>query len=193
MAEKAVKKNLQPTTMIAKIFMVTPERIRQLMKDGVFDGELVKGNYQFDLLPTIQKYIKYLSDKAYDRESKGRNVEEMEADKLQAEIELKQSKAEIAKLELEEVKGNMHRAEDVEAMTTDLCLNVRSNLLSLPGRLAMDIVEAKTPSEASEMIKKEVCAILEDLSRYEYNPDEYKRLVRERQGWQEREELEDEL
>lgn len=80
----------------------------------------------------------------------------------------------------------MHSAEDVEAMTTDLCLAVRSSLLSMPGRLAVDVAEAQNTAEVSEIIKKAVNEILDDLTRYEYNPEEYRRRVRERQGWLEK-------
>lgn len=77
----------------------------------------------------------------------------------------------------------MHSAEDVEAMTTDLCLAVRSSLLSMPGQLAIDIKEAQSTAEVSDIIKNAVNDILEELSRYEYDPKEYRRRVRERQGW----------
>ena len=133
-------------------------------------------------MSTVMQYIKYLDDKAKGKEKK-LSVSEKEEAKLQAEVDLKKAKATIAQLQLEELEGRMHSAEDVEAMTTDLCLAVRSTLLSMPGRLAVDVAEAQNAAEASEIIKKAVNEILEDLSRYEYNPDEYRRRVRERQGW----------
>lgn len=193
MAEQATGKNLVKVEMIAKVFQVTVRRIQQLTQDGIIqtqevveDGRKVR---RYDLMPTIMQYIKYLSDKANGREQKA-GISNKEEAKLQAEVDLKTAKAKIAQLELDELEGRMHSAEDVEAMTTDLVLAVRSALLSLPGQLSVDVAEAQTAAEVSEIIKATVADILADLARYEYDPNEYKKRVRERQGWFEK--LEDE-
>lgn len=186
MADAMAGKNLQKVEIIAKLFQVTVRRIQQLTQEGVLQTvEVTEGNRKlrrYDLMPTIQAYIKYLSDKAYGRDQK-ESVSNKEEEKLQAEVDIKKAKAKIAQLELDELEGRMHSAEDVEAMTTDLCLAVRSALLSMPGQLAVDVAEVTDAAEISEIIKSTVNDILEELSRYEYNPDEYRRRVRERQGW----------
>ena len=186
MADTTAGKNLQKVEIIAKLFDVTVRRIQQLTQDGVLKTiEVTENNRKvrrYDLMPTIQAYIKYLSDKAYGREQK-ESVSNKEEEKLQAEVDIKKAKAKIAQLELDELEGRMHSAEDVESMTTDLCLAVRSALLSMPGQLAVDVAEVTDAAEISEIIKSTVNDILEELSRYEYNPDEYRRRVRERQGW----------
>ena len=186
MADAIAGKNLQKVEIIAELFQVTVRRIQQLTQDGVLQTvEVSKGNRKFrryDLMPTIQAYIKYLSDKAYGRDKK-ESLSNKEEEKLQAEVDIKKTKAKIAQLELDELEGRMHSAEDVEAMTTDLCLAVRSALLSMPGQLAVDVAEVTDAAEISEIIKSTVNDILGELSRYQYNPDEYRRRVRERQGW----------
>ena len=186
MADAMAGKNLQKVEIIAKLFQVTVRRIQQLTQEGILATvEVKEGNRtlrRYDLMPTIQAYIKYLSDKAYGRDQK-ESVSNKEEEKLQAEVDIKKAKAKIAQLELDELEGRMHSAEDVEAMTTDLCLAVRSALLSMPGQLAVDVADINNAAEISEIIKSTVNDILEELSRYEYNPDEYRRRVRERQGW----------
>lgn len=192
MAEEA--KNLVKVEIIAKVFQVTVRRVQQLTQDGIIQTQDAMDNgrkvKRYDLMPTIMNYIKYLSDKANGREKK-ESISDKEQAKLQAEVDLKTAKAKIAQLELDELEGRMHSADDVESMTTDLCLAVRSALLSMPGQLSIDVAEAQTAAEVSEIIKRTVNDILEDLSRYEYNPDEYRRRVRERQGWLEKIEQED--
>ena len=179
-------KNLQKVESIAKLFQVTVRRIQQLTQEGVLETVEIKQGKRtlrrYDLESTIQAYIKYLSDKAYGREQK-ESVTDKEEEKLQAEIDIKKAKAKIAELELDELEGRMHSADDVEAMTTDLCLAVRSALLSMPGQLAVDVAEVNDAAEISEIMKSTVNDILDELSRYEYNPDEYRRRVRERRGW----------
>lgn len=185
MADAKTEKKLQRTEMIAKLFQVTVRRIQQLTQEGILETVEIKQGKRtlrrYDLIPTVQAYIKYLGDKAYGREQKGSTDKEEE--KLQAEIDMKKAKARIAELELDELEGRMHSADDVEAMTTDLCLAVRSALLSMPGQLAVDVAESTDAAEISEIIKAAVNDILDELSRYEYDPGEYRRRVRERQGW----------
>ena len=126
-----INKNLQPTQVIAKIFGVSTRRIEQLKTEGIIKGEGRPTKY--DLLPTIQAYIKYLSDKANGREKK-QTDSELETSKLEAESRYKTAKADMAELELRELRGELHRASDVEAITTDHVMLLRSMLMALPGR-----------------------------------------------------------
>lgn len=183
MAE-APKKNLQGSVIIAKLFGVTDRRVQQLAKEGIIPSAQQKP-YKFDLLPTVQAYIKYLSDKANGKEAKSTDTVQAESDKLRAEADLKRSKADIADMQLKELEGKMHRSEDVEAMTNDLVYTIRSMIMALPGRLAMDVVQVKTASEASALIRAECNKVLEELAEYKYDPEAYQRRVRDREGWSE--------
>lgn len=176
------KQNLQGSAIIAKLFGVTERRVQQLAKEGVIPAAKQRP-YQFDLLPTVQAYIKHLSEKANGKEQKSTDTVQAEADKLRAEADLKQSKAKIAEMQLKELQGNMHRSEDVEAMTNDLVYTVRSMIMALPGRLAMDVMQATTAAEASAIIRSECYQILEALAGYQYDPEAYQRRVRDREGW----------
>lgn len=179
----AENQNLQPTQVIAKIFGVSTRRIEQLKTEGIIKGQGKPTKY--DLLPTIQAYIKYLSDKANGREKKEVDAQ-LETDKLTAEKRIKVAKAEMAELELKELKGELHRASDVEAITTDHVLYLRSMLMALPGKLAVDVAALDSAPECAERIKREIHSVLTSLADYRYDPDEYKKRVRERQGWDER-------
>lgn len=180
--------NLQPTQVIAKIFGVSTRRVEQLKTEGVIQG---KGKpTKYDLLPTIQAYIRYLSDKANGREKK-KTTEELEEAKLRAEVDIKEAKAEAAKLELAELQGTMHRAEDVEAIMTDHVLFLRSMLVAMPGKLAVDLSNLHTAAEISERVRQECYFILENLAEYQYDPEAYRKRVMERQGWKNIENEED--
>lgn len=170
-------------------------RIQQLTQDGVIDTIEVENNgrkvRRYDLWPTAKKYISYLQDKAAGRDIKKAAASKAE-EKLQAEIDYKRAKARIAELELDEIEGRMHRSEDVESMTTDLCLAIRSALLALPGRLATDLADETDPAQVSVRIKEEVTDILEELSNYRYDEKEYIKRVQERRGTETNNEEEDE-
>ena len=170
--------NLQSTQVIAKIFGVSTRRVEQLKTEGVIKGHGKPTKY--DLLPTIQAYIRYLSDKANGREKK-ETTAELEEAKLRAEVDIK-----AAQMELKELQGKMHRAEDVEAIMTDHVLFLRSMLMAMPGKLAVDLSGTHTAPEQAERVKKEIYYILNQLADYRYDPEKYKARVRERQGWNER-------
>ena len=54
-------------------------------------------------------------------------------------------KPSLQKMEVEELKGKLHRSEDVEGFTEDLIYTIRDALLSLPGRLSVDVTAAQSP------------------------------------------------
>ena len=176
------KQNLQSTEIMAKLFELDPRRVQQLAKEGVLPAASQRP-YKFDLLPTVKAYIRYLRDRANGKEAKTADTVKAEADKLRAEADLKQSKAKIAELQLKELEGKMHRSEDVEALTNDLVYTARSMIMALPGRLAMDVVQAGSANEASALIRTECYKILDELAGYQYDPEAYRRRVKDREGW----------
>ena len=176
------KQNLQPTAVIARLYGTDPRRIQQLNAMGVIKGQGRPAMY--DLLPTIQALFQY-QRKLIEGSQKEQEIAALEKEKLQAETDIKKAKAKTAALEHDEIAGKMHRAEDVEAIVTDHVLFLRSMLMALPGKLAVDCANCKTAAEAAARIEREVYFILENLAGYKYDPDEYKKRVRERRGWDE--------
>lgn len=168
---------------IAALFGVTTRRVQQLTEEGVIQSVKKGRANRYELISTAQTYIRYLSDKLNHRDAAKDKTAEMK--KLEADADYKRSKADIAALQLKELQGKLHRSEDVEAVMTDMIYHIRAMLIALPGRLAMDAANAKTAPEASEIIRKEVYAVMEELSGYRYDPEEYARRVREREGWEE--------
>ena len=100
---------------IAALFDMTPRRVQQLTKDGVIAAVKEGNANRYDLLPTIQRYIRYLTAKANGREPSKKDSE-IEGRRLEAEADLKRSKADMAALQLKELEGTMHRSEDVVAV-----------------------------------------------------------------------------
>ena len=178
MAEKV--QNLQPAAVIANLFGTDVRRIQQLNAEGVIKGQGRPAMY--DLVPTIKALFEYQRKKIQGKE-KNADTEELERRKLKAEAEIKEAKAEVAKMEQAELEGKLHRAEDVEAITTDHVLFLRSMLMAMPGKLAVDLAGEHTAAEQAETVKKEVHFVLEQLANYRYDPEEYKKRVKERQGW----------
>lgn len=153
---------------------LTQKRVQQLTKDGIIPRVDQGKKYVYDLMDAVSAYCKYLRDKAYAREK------EAQTDPA---TRIKAAKADQLEMMVEELKGNMYRSEDVEAIWNDHILTMRGLLLAMPGQLANDVNGAETAAEAAEIIKTAVFRVLTAMSRYEFDPRAYEARVRERQGW----------
>lgn len=174
---------------LAEMFDLTTTRITQLRKEGVLLPEQTSAGLRYPLTASVRAYVLYLKDSRNAPKTTANSIEQR---KNEAEADLKGARAAIAELELKEMLGKMHRAEDVEAMTTDFVLLVRSLLMALPGRLAVDVAGAGNAAEASVIIRTEVNKLLEELSQYRYDPAEYARRVSERVGMSAQQDEDDE-
>ena len=151
--------------------------IGQLASQGVlFKVQTNRGNL-YEIHDAVSAYLRNIEDRQASADEKETSLKKKQ---LAAEVSQKQSKAIILGLDVKERQGKMHRSEDVAAMTEDLIFTIRGALLSLPGRLAVDVLSARNAAEASDMIRNEVFQIMEELARYEYDPAKYQERVRER-------------
>lgn len=182
MAGKDTKKaeSISDTTEVsvselAAVLGLSANRIYQLATDGILQKT---GRGRLLLAASVQRYVGFIT-----REPVTEEEQKLEKARRMAEVQLKASKAKIAKLEAEELEGKMHRSEDVEAMTAGLLYAVRGALLALPGRLAVDAAQAQTAAEASEAIRQEVNKVLSEIAQYRYDPLRYEERVRQRMDW----------
>jgi len=171
---KITRETVIGTSEAASISGLTIRRIQQLIQDGTIPtiekGKITLGDLYESL---IRQSKKELSDE--DRK--------IEQAKRKAEATLKASKAQMAKLEADELAGKMHRKEDVENIMADMVYTIRDALMALPGRLAVDAANASSAAEASDVIRKEVHKIMNELAEYEYDPEKFEERVRERMEW----------
>lgn len=178
------KENKVTTSIVAKFLNLSDERVRQIADEGYLASEKHGRFIKFDLIPTVNTYIEYWKNRAKEADL---NIDD-EQRKLKADADWKEAKAEIEEMKRDELKGSLHSSTDVETVTTDLVMTIRSALLSLPGQLAVDVADAQTAAECSGIIKTAVNDILNLLSKYQYDNNEYKKLVRERTQWMNAEE-----
>lgn len=170
---------------LANLFALTGQWINQLTRDGVLKKRDTPAGKRYNVVEATRSYVQYLRDKAAGRGEKG-IPESKELEKFEAEVRIKQAKAQIAELEAQEVQGMMHRSEDVAAMTEDLIYTIRGSLMALPGRLAVDVSNTQTAAEAADVIRKEVFKLMEELTQYRYDPKKYEERVRDRMKWEAR-------
>lgn len=167
---------------VAVVLGISARHVRRLTEDGIFQ----KSDGKYNLAKSVQTYITYSKKANTDEDRK------MDQAMKKATVKLKSSKAAVAELEANELQGKMHRAEDVEAITSDMVFTIRSALNALPGRLAMEVVNIGTANEAAQIIRKEVNLIMNELADYDYDPEKYQERVRSRLEWEAKENEDDE-
>lgn len=183
--EKITKDTLVSTTEVAVVVGLSARRIQQLVQDGT----LTSIHGKINLADAVKSYLKY---QMRDLDKLDEDTAKAERIKKTAEASLKKSKAKVAEYEVQEIEGKMHLAGDVETLTEDMIYTIRAALLALPGRLAVDVAASNSPAEASEIIKREVYAVMRELANYHYDPEKYEERVRERMAWEAEKESEDE-
>ena len=162
---------------------ISRARVSQLESDGViFREETGHGNL-YNLADSVQAYIDKKNQDADEEGLKARRSKE------RAEANLKSVKAQIARMELDELKGKFHRSEDIQTLTEDFLYEIRGMIMSLPGQLATDVAASDSPAECAAIIRTVVNRLLLDMTKYRYDPSKYEERVRERRNW---ESLEDE-
>lgn len=171
------------TEDLAKLFRLSGQSVNQLTRDGIIKRRDTPAGKRYNVVETVGAYVQYLRERAAGRGEKG-IPESRELEKFEAELRIKQAKAQMVELEAQELQGIMHRSEDVAALTEDLLYTVRNSLLALPGRLAVDVAGTRTAAEAAEIIKREIYLVMKELSSYAYDPQKYAERVRERMDWQ---------
>ena len=160
-------KNLYEPKVIAQLFNFDgPRRIEQLTRDGVIDAVLVKVDghevRRYDLAPTIQKYVKFLSDKAYGR-SRSQKETELKEQKLEAEIALKESQGELHRLKTQIAAGEYISVDEVRIDYAKFFLVFKKFAMSVPARVCGMLSGQLEPLEARRIEKEmsaEVSALL---------------------------------
>lgn len=140
------------TKTLAQIFDVSERRIQQLAKDGVINKE---PDGSFDVMKTI---IEHYKNKNGVDSSVNYDVEHSLLEK---------AKRETAEIELEELKGRMHRSEDIKVLLEGMIITCRNKLLAIPSTAAVKIVNQKNPNVIIDVLTREIKTALKELSEYD--------------------------
>jgi plasmid maintenance system antidote protein VapI len=135
---------------LAEILGITDRRVRQLTQEGTFEQK-ARGVYEIG--PCVQAYFRL-------QQSIVRSQYQDEKTHL---TKITREKAEI---ELAVLRGEMHRGEDVKYVMNTMLGNFRDRLLSLPLKLAPQVIAVTDLMTAQNMIKAEVYEALTELSNY---------------------------
>lgn len=138
--------------IIAQLFGVTVRRIQQLTQDGVLPTTETAEGRRYDLVPTIQSYVKYLSDKAYGK-NRSEKENELREQKMRAEIALKESQGELHRLRTDIAAGKYISVEEVILDYTRFFVTFKNFAMAIPARVADMINGYAEPVEVRRIEK----------------------------------------
>lgn len=155
--------------VLGNIFGVTDRRIRQMAEEGII-VRVAKGRY--NLVESVKNYIlslKLAVDSAGNDNPDGElNFEEEKA--LHERV-----KRHISEMKLQTMKGELHKAENVKRVMTDMLSAFKTRVLNIPAKVA-PILEDRDAGYIKERLTAEVTETLNELKDYDpadFYSDEY--------------------
>lgn len=157
---------LVTSKVLENLFGVKDRTIRYLADQGI-----VKRN-------SHGKYLLFESAKSYILTLKAANAgKNVKTDDEKEDLNLESERAahehvkrQITEIKLQLIQGKVHKAEDVEAVMTDMFTKFRSKMEAIPTKLARRL-EGKSRVEIQKLLKQEVRNALTELSTY--NPSDF--------------------
>lgn len=155
--------------VLGNIFGVTDRRIRQMAEEGII-VRAAKGRY--NLVDSLKNYI--LSLKLA--------VDSNDSDNPDGELNFEEEKAlhervkrHISEMKLQTMKGELHKADDVRHVMTDMLSSFKTRMMNIPAKVA-PVLEDRDAGYIKERLTSEVTEALNELK--DYNPanfysDEY--------------------
>ena len=155
--------------VLGNIFGVTDRRIRQMAEEGII-VRAAKGRY--NLVDSLKNYI--LSLKLA--------VDSNDSDNPDGELNFEEEKAlhervkrHISEMKLQTMKGELHKADDVRHVMTDMLSSFKTRMMNIPAKVA-PVLEDRDAGYIKERLTSEVTEALNELKDYntaDFYSDEY--------------------
>ncbi len=143
------------TSELAALVGKSPQWVRELTRDGVLK-QVTRGKY--NLGESLKDYLDHITGNKEN--NTGPRLVEHKTEHLRI-------RAEIAALELEEKKKNLHTTADVQHAWGALLVAFRERLLSLPPKLGTTLAHMNDPKEIRLLIEERFSEALVELSKFD--------------------------
>ena len=141
---------------IAERLRLTPRRIQQLNGEGL--PRVTRGKYDVD--EVLDWYIAHLEKRlAGESDEDSHNVSQRKH-----ELRLLAAKADLQEIELAAKRRELVSVGDVEKQMTDLVITTKARILSVPARLAADLVGEQSRVMAQAKLEKALKEALSHLA-----------------------------
>ncbi|CAM4111609.1 hypothetical protein [Mesobacillus thioparans] len=142
------------TKQLSEIMGVSTRRINQLEAEGAF---LKVARGKFDLAASFRRYIEYLTEEKKDDE----------LNKTVEEALWTRARRQKAEIELQIMKGELHRSEDVRRVMNNVLGSFRTRILAIPSKLASRLQAQTDLAIIKEILKDAMHEALTELSDYD--------------------------
>ena len=156
-AEGVLLLKLYDAKAIARFLDISERRVRQLRDEKIIE-EYPNSNGLYELIPTLHKYINYL---------RKNNPESEESIDYNAErAKLVRAKRMNEEFELKIKENKLHNSEDIETIMTDMLINFKSRLMSIPSKLSPVLSKKTDKAEIFKILKEHIDEALNELSNF---------------------------
>lgn len=150
------------TKALADMFGVVSKRIMQLTDEGILE-KVGRGSY--DLTESVRKYVTHLKT----RSGAADDAKSVTNEKDKQEMLLKTAKREKAELELQLLKGDLIKADEVKQLYGGMVLTFRSKMLALPTKVAPQLLDIQNLVTVQDILSEEIYSALTELSKTDTN------------------------
>jgi phage terminase Nu1 subunit (DNA packaging protein) len=155
--------------VLGDMFGVTDRRVRQMAEEGIV-ARAAKGRYK--LVESVKNYLLTLKLAA---EGIGVEMADGEINFDEEKAIHERVKRHISELKLQIMKGELHKAEDVETVMMDMLAAFKTRMMNIPSKVA-PILESRDAAYIEERLTSEVTEALNELKDYDpkvFYSDEY--------------------
>jgi phage terminase Nu1 subunit (DNA packaging protein) len=151
------------TSQIARLLCRDERTIQRLTVQGVLskarDADGTPKRRTYEVIPTVQSFIRCLDDQL--------GLAALNDSDFRAErTGLVRAQRQRAELENQLFKGQLHRADDVEAIMNDILSGIKMRLLAIPSRIARVLVGQTAIARIIDIITSAIELALGDLLTY---------------------------
>lgn len=144
-------------TALGRILGLSVGRINQLIEEQIVERDPSSKTGAVLLVESLKNYYQSKSDR---KDGKGK-VNFWDERAL-----LTRSQRKLAELKLKKARGEVYNAKDVEDAFAQLVITLRTNLLGLPNKFAVQL-EGKTRADISQILTEEIEYQLTELSNFD--------------------------
>jgi phage terminase Nu1 subunit (DNA packaging protein) len=138
---------------IAELLLLSPRHVGKLAERGVFERREGK----FELVPTVQAYIRHLRKTSGFGESTASSA-------ATHKVRLSKAKADLADIEARHAAGKYLPIELVSSTWLDGVIRVRQRLLAIPQRAAPELATETSPAVCSKILEMLIHEALNELT-----------------------------
>ena len=175
MSEKKTVEDLKNVavsrSVLAEMFGVGTRMIDHLEKQGIVE-KLSYGKY--NLIESAKSYINSIKIAKATTETPRESDDEDLDPKLEA-AKHERVKRYIDEIKLQLIKGQVHKAVDVERVLIDIMERIKSKVTAIPSKLARKL-EYKKKTDIQSILTREMDEVLKELATYnphDFYSDEY--------------------